>query len=400
MTTHFATRERYFRPSAVRSVFDISMAKGMVSFAGGNPDISQLPLEHLGDVAARLIREHGLTVLQYGASAGLAQLRGEVAKVMALSGIDADADEVVITCGSQMGLEVVTAVFCNPGDVVLAGSPTYVGAITTFAGFEADIQHVPCDGDGIIPDGLQTRIRELKAAGKTLKFLYVVPNFNNPSGTTLAAHRRPEIIRICTEEDVLIVEDDPYGLLRFDGTALPAMRAMDDRVIYLGSMSKIFSPGIRVGWVLAPADVLARLRVAAEATTIHAPILSQYLAYEYLHSMDWRAYLRATVKRYADHANTMLERLRSNQVLPPGSTWTSPDGGFFVWATLPEGWSADALLKLAVEEKVVFVPGTAFYANGEGTRNVRLSYSMEPPERILAGLDRLAAASSRLAASM
>lgn len=390
----YARRAAHFRPSPVRSVWDVSTAPGMISFAGGNPDISGLPLSGLGDATARLIRDHGTTVLQYGSGAGVPELRAQLAALMARSGIAADPDDILVTAGSQMGLELVTAMFCDPGDVILTEAPTYVGALSTFAGLEATVAHVACDDDGIVPEALRDRIAEVRAGGGTIKFLYTIPNFNNPSGVTLSALRRRQIARICAEEGIMVVEDDPYGLVRFEGAPIDAIRAHDDNVVYLGSTSKIFAPGLRVGWVLAPAEVRARLQLLSEATTIHASTLSQYVALEYLRS-DWERPFQATLARYRQRAHALLDALGQG-VLPPGSTWTHPRGGFFVWATLPEGCRADELFERAVEQGAVFISGTAFYADGGGRRNLRLSYSLTPPDVIREGAARLAVASRRL----
>lgn len=389
----FAEREKHFRPSPVRSVWDVSVEPGMISLAGGNPDLAGLPLDALGDAAASLIREHGTEVLQYSTGAGINELRAELTRLMGRAGIEADPSDLLITAGSQMALELITAMYCDPGDVVLAEGPSYVGAISTFLGLEAEVVHVPCDADGIIPEELEASIAGLRAAGKRVKLLYTIPNFNNPSGITLAAERRQRIAEICREAGITLVEDDPYGLVRFEGETIPAIRAADPSVIYLGSLSKIFSPGIRIGWVLAPREVRDRLQLLSESTTIHASTLSQHLALTYLRDFDWAGHLDQAISRYRERAETLLEALPA--ALPAGSTWTRPSGGFFVWATLPEGHSADELFKLAAEEGVVFIPGSGFYADGQGERELRFSFSLESPERIREGMDRLARASTR-----
>lgn len=232
-------------------------------------------------------------MLQYGAGAGLGDLREAVCTLMGHAGIAADPADVLITAGSQMGLELVTALLCNPGDIVLVESPTYVGAIGAFRGLEVDIVHVGCDRDGLIPEELEGTIAELTARGRTVRMLYTIPNFNNPSGITLHPDRRPLVAGICARGGVRVVEDDPYGLLDFWDAPWRAIRSVDDTVIYLGSMSKIFAPGIRVGWVLAPRDVRDHLQLIAEATTICPSVLGQHLADRYLRTLDWRRYLKS-----------------------------------------------------------------------------------------------------------
>ncbi len=284
--------------------------------------------------------------------------------------------------------------FCDPGGVVLAEAPTYVGAIITFVGLEAGLEHVECDENGLIPAALERRIDEVRASGRTIKLLYTIPNFNNPSGITLSAERRPRITEICRRAGITIVEDGPYGLVRFDGEPTPAIRSLDPSVLYLGSMSKIFSPGIRVGWVIAPRAVRERLQLLSEATIIRPSIFSQHLALAYLRGFDWRSTLQTTIANYRERAETLLEHLPA--ALPAGSTWTRPSGGFFVWATLPEGCSADDLFTLVAEEGVVLIAGSSFYADGSGQRELRLSFSLESPEQIREGLRRLGRASARL----
>lgn len=368
----------------------------MISLAGGNPDLTELPLEELGQTAARLVTEQGLEVLQYGAGSGILSLREQLAALMRAQGIDASQEDVVITAGSQFGIELVTAMFCDPGDVMLAEAPTYVGAVSTFMGLEVAVEHVACDEHGLIPEELERRITELRAAGRKVKALYTIPNFNNPSGITLSAERRPLIAQICREAGVTVIEDDPYGLVRFEGEHIPPIRSFDDSVIYLGSMSKIFSPGIRIGWVYAPRAIRERLLLLSESTLIHPSLISQHLALSYLRDFDWRAILDKTIALYRERANALLEALPA--ALPQGTTWTRPSGGFFVWATLPEGYDADALFELAVEEGVVFIPGSGFFADGSGSRDLRLSFSLESPDRIREGLERLGRATARLTA--
>ena len=393
---HFARRERFFRPSPVRSVWDVSMEPGIISLAGGNPDLTALPLAELGEAASRLIREQGAEVLQYGAGSGILPLRQELAELMGSIGVETEPDDVLVTAGSQLGIELVTAMLCDPGDVILAEAPTYVGAVSTFLGLEVAVEHVMCDENGLIPEELERRITELRAAGRVVKALYTIPNFNNPSGITLSAERRPLIAQICRDAGVTVIEDDPYGLVRFAGEHIPPIRSFDDSVIYLGSMSKIFSPGIRIGWLTAPAAVRERLQLLSESSVIHASVLSQHLALAYLRDFDWRTTLSMTIDRYRERADALLEALPA--ALPAGATWTRPSGGFFVWATLPEGVSADELFDLAVEEGVVFIPGSGFFADGSGSRHLRFSFSLEAPDRIREGLERLGRATARLTA--
>lgn len=393
----YAERASHFKPSPVRAVFDVSMDNGMISLAGGNPDLSVLPLEQLSTMAATVISDQGMEVLQYGTGAGVAELRTEICQLMQGSGIHVSEEEILITSGSQMGLELFTSMFCNPGDIVLAEGPTYVGAIGIFHGLEAEVHHVKCDDDGLIPEELELTIRALHSEGRTIKFLYTIPNFNNPSGMTLSVARRPVIAEICARHKIAVVEDDPYGMIAFHDEPLPAIRSFDSDAFYLGSLSKIFSPGLRIGWLVAPPEIRARLQIAAESTTICASVLSQHLALNYLRTSDWRSTLDRAIDGYRTRAEAAVRALET--YAPAGLTWTTPQGGFFIWLTLPDDVSAEMLFPIALEEGVVTIPGTAFHADGDGDQHVRLSYSLATPEQIEEGILRLTRAIERLRAT-
>lgn len=394
-THRFADRAEGYHPSPVREVFEVSMRPNMISLAGGNPDLSGLPLEHIADMAHSIIVERGQDALQYGSGAGTPVLQSLICDVMALEGISTSPDNIQITSGSQMGLELITKLLCNPGDVILAEGPTYVGALGTFEGLQAEVIQVTMDGDGLVPDLLRNAIESTRAAGKPIKFLYTIPNFNNPAGTSLAVERRQEIVDICRSEDVAIVEDNPYGLLSFDGTYRPALHTLDPaNVIYLGSFSKIFSPGLRVGWVLAPMEVRRRLQLAAEATTICPSVLSQMLVESYISGFDWRQHVRDASEVYARRCAALMSALE--RFMPSGTTWTKPQGGFFTWVTLPDGHSAEALLQPCIDEGVVFVPGSAFFARTAGGNQLRLAFSFESENALTEGVRRLGKALNSL----
>ena len=337
------------------------------------------------------MRRRGLEALQYGSGAGTEELQALICEVMELEGIKTSPENVQVTAGSQMALELVTKLFCDPGDVVITEGPTYVGALGVFEGFQAEVAHVTMDNAGVDPDRLQEVISGLKAAGKTIKFFYTIPNFNNPSGISLSLERRQRVVDICRAEGVLIVEDNPYGLLSFDGTLKPAMHTLDpDNVFYLGSFSKIFAPGLRVGWVVAPRDVRGRLQIASEATTICPSTLSQLIVEQYISSFDWRGQIAAYSAVYAARCQATLDALAAH--MPEGTRWTTPTGGFFTWVTLPEGSNTDRVLAEAIAAGVVFVPGSAFFADGSGTNQLRIAFSYAPVEEITEGIKRLAKA--------
>lgn len=386
----FSTRAANIKQSAVRDVFEISMQPGLVSLAGGNPYLQSLPLADLGQTAAKIIAEHGLEALQYGGGQGTLELRTQICNVMAAEGIiDADPENVVVTAGSQSAQDVAAKVFCDPGDVILIEDPTYVGALNTFEVYEVDVQPVAVDEHGIIPSALREKIAFLQGAGKRIKLLYTIPNFNNPSGVMLAPERRQQIVDICREADILVLEDNPYGLLKFDGELPPPLCAANpDDVIYLGSFSKIFAPGIRIGWALVPTRLKQRFYLASEAVTLCPPPLNQMLVSEYLSNYDWMGQIKTYRALYQERCEALLAAL--DEFMPEGVTWTRPEGGFFVWLTLPEGVDTYPLLKQAIDAGVVFVPGAAFTASDAPNNNLRLAFSAVPPETLHEGVKRLA----------
>ncbi|MDQ5862114.1 MAG: PLP-dependent aminotransferase family protein [Actinomycetota bacterium] len=386
----FSERAANIKQSAVRDVFDISMRPGLVSLAGGSPYLQSLPLDRLAATAATIIAEEGLTALQYGSGQGTEELRTQICEVMAAEGIvDALAQNVVITAGSQSAQDVATKVFCNPGDVVLVENPTYVGALNTFEAYQVQVETVEMDGAGLVPDLLEAKITALQAAGKSIKFLYTIPNFNNPSGITLAAERRQQVVDICRNANILVLEDNPYGLLRFDGEPLAPLRAANPAdVIYMGSFSKIFAPGLRIGWALVPEHLQRRYYLASEAVTLCPPTLNQMLVSAYLRDYDWKGQIETYRGLYAERCRAMLAALEGH--MPAGASWTSPEGGFFVWVTLPDGVDTYPLLKKAIDAGVVFIPGAAFTPSDEPSNKLRLAFSAVPQDAIAEGVRRLA----------
>ncbi len=373
----------------LRALFAVASRPEVVSLAGGMPYLPALPLDSLADELAALVSTDGMTALQYGSAQGTPELREQICEVMALEGIRAHADDVTVTVGSQMALDMVTRIFCDPGDVVLAEAPSYVGALTTFASYQATVAHVAMDGDGLVPDELRAALQPLAAEGRRPKFLYTVPNFHNPAGVTLAVPRRAAILDICAQPLVLVVEDNPYGLLGFDAQVYRALRADDpDNVVYLGSFSKTFAPGRRVGWALAPHAGREKLVLAAESATLCPPAFTQFVVSRYLAQHDWKGQVKVYREVYRERRDAIITALE--QYLPPGCSWTRPAGGFYVWLTVPDGLDTKSMLPRAVTQRVAYVPGTAFYADGLGSRQMRLSFCYPTPERIVEGVRRLA----------
>ncbi len=385
----YAARAAGMTASEVRALFAVASRPEVVSLAGGMPNLAALPLDSLSGQVASIIAEEGLTALQYGSAHGVPLLREQICEVMALEGVTGHPDDLVVTVGSQMALDLVTRIFCDPGDVVLAEGPSYVGALGTFASYQADVRHVAMDEHGLVPEALRAALAAAARAGRRVKFLYTIPNFNNPAGVTMAVSRRAEVLDICSRHDVLVVEDNPYGLLGFDGQIYPALRSMDaDNVVYLGSFSKTFASGLRVGWALAPHAVREKLVLAAESAALCAPTLNQMIVSRYLATHDWKGQIKSFQTMYRERRDALLSGLE--QHMPAGCTWTRPDGGFFVWMTVPEGVDTKAMQPRAVTARVAYVPGTGFYADGFGSRQMRLSFCYPPPERISEGVRRLA----------
>ncbi|HUR52169.1 MAG TPA: PLP-dependent aminotransferase family protein, partial [Mycobacteriales bacterium] len=387
-TGRYAQRTAGMTASEIRALFAVASRPEVVSLAGGMPYTTALPLDAVGKLLSDLLATRGAAALQYGSGQGDPELRERICEVMALEGVVGSPDDVVVTVGSQQALDLVTRIFCDPGDVVLAEAPSYVGALGTFAAYQAEVVHVAMDEHGLVPEALREAVAR---AGARAKFLYTIPNFHNPAGTSLSDARRTEVLEICSAAGILVLEDNPYGLLGFEGPPTPAIRARsaEDEVIYLGSFSKTFAPGLRVGWVLAPHAVREKLVLASEASVLCPPALNQLAVVEYLTTQDWMGQIEVFKDLYRERRDAMLDALET--LMPPGTTWTRPTGGFYVWTTLPEGLDAKVMQPRAITERVAYVPGIGFYADGQGARDLRLSYCFPEPDRIREGVRRLAA---------
>jgi len=384
---HYADRTAGLSASEVRALFAVASRPEVVSLAGGMPFVSALPPDLVSGALERVLRDHGAEALQYGSGQGTTALREQILEVMALEGIRASIDDVVVTTGSQQGLDLVSKLFINPGDVILAESPSYVGAMGVFRSYQAETVHVSTDGDGLIPDALRESIMQQRAAGKTIKFLYLIPNFHNPAGVTLTWQRRLEILEIARSNNILVLEDNPYGLLYFDAPPPHAMRSVEtDGVIYLGTFSKTFAPGLRVGWVVAPHAIREKLILANESAVLSPSAFTQYTISEYFAHADWQAQIDTFRGLYRERKEALTSSLA--EYLPELS-WTDPTGGFYVWLTLPSHLDSKSMLPRAVKELVAYTPGTAFFANGDGRHNIRLSFCYPTPDAIRLGVRRL-----------
>ena len=374
--------------SEIRALFAVASRPEIVSLAGGSPFVSALPLEAVGDMVGGLIASRGQDVLQYCTAQGDVTLREQICDVMSLEGVRAHPDEVVVTVGSQQALDLITRIFIDPGDVILAEAPTYVGALGAFTTYQAEVVHVAMDESGIIPEALAAAIGRMAAQGRRIKFLYTVPTYHNPAGVTMAGARRLEVLRICEQAGLLIVEDNPYGLLGFEGEPMRPLRSHTrDGVVYLGSFSKTIAAGLRVGWAVAPPAIRDKLVLAAESAVLCPASFAQLTVREYLATQPWREQIKAFRELYRERRDAMLQALTAT--MPAGCGWTKPHGGFFVWLRLPDGIDAKAMLPRAVSSRVAYVPGTGFFADGSGHGYARLSYSLPDPGQISEGVRRL-----------
>jgi 2-aminoadipate transaminase len=388
-TDRYARRVRGMTTSEIRALFAVTSRPEVVSLAGGSPYIAALPLDAVGEMLGRLGSEHGATSLQYGIGQGTVDLRERICEVMALSGIHgASPDDVVVTVGGQQAIDLLARLFLDPGDVVLAEGPTYVGALSVFQSAQAEVRHVAMDEDGLIPAALEEAIAAAARSGRRAKFLYTIPTFQNPAGVTLSEERREQVLDICERAGLLVVEDDPYGMLSFEGDApLPLRARRREGVFYVSTFSKTFAPGLRVGWILAPHAVREKLVMASEANILCPSAFAQGAVTQYLATMPWREQIKVYREIYRERRDALLAAM--HDLMPAGTTWTRPTGGLFVWATLPEGLDSKAMMPRAIAARVAYVPGTGFYADGTGTGNMRLNFSFSAPERIREGIRRL-----------
>ena len=384
---NYAERASGLTASEVRALFAVANRPEVVSLAGGMPFVAALPFDNVTKTVQRVLGTSGPQALQYGSGQGLPELREHIMSIMALEGIRAGVDDIVVTTGSQQGLDLISKLFINPGDAILAESPSYVGAMGVFRSYQARVEHVPMDDDGMIPQSLREHIANLRALKVPIKFLYLIPNFQNPAGVTLSAARRLEILDIAQAEGILVVEDNPYGLLWFDRPPPHAIRSADESgVIYLGSFSKTFAPGLRVGWVVAPHGIREKLVLASEAAILSPSSFSQMILAEYFESHDWKGQIDTFRGLYRERRDAMVEALAQ---YAPEIPHTTPTGGFYLWLSLPEGLDSKEMLPRAVKELVAYTPGTAFYANGDGRANLRLAFCYPEPSFIEEGIKRL-----------
>ena len=381
----FARRFTRMGTSAVREILKVTEKPEIISFAGGLPAPELFPVEALGRAHAEVFAEEGAAAMQYSTTEGWLPLREWIAARMRTKGISATSDRVLITSGSQQGIDLVAKLFIDPGDGVIVESPTYLAALQAFNGMEASLIPVGSDDDGMRVDEVEQVLSSRQA-----KLIYLVPDFHNPKGTTLSLERRKRLVAAARKWGVVILEDDPYGELRFTGNAISPLAAIDDDgvVIYISTFSKTLSPGMRIGWAIASPEVFASLVVAKQPTDLHTSTITQRATARMLAGFDYETHLSRLRREYGFRCSVMLESLEHQ--FPKATRWTRPEGGLFLWVELPENSSGDDLLQDAIVEQVAFVPGSAFFA-GEPKHNfIRLNYSNSRPEVIEEGIGRLA----------
>lgn len=373
------------KPSAIREIFKYAADPSVISLAAGSPAPEALPVEAIQRMMGEVLRDEPDAALQYSQSEGHPAFRAAVRDYLDSSaGLIREVDQVLITSGAQQGMDLVTKVLCNEGDTVICEDPSFIGSLNTFRSYGVNLVGVPLEADGICVEKLE---QALKSASR-VRFLYLIPNFQNPTGITMSMEKRRAVYALAKKYDVLILEDNPYGDLRFEGEPLPSIKTLDDegRVLYVGTFSKILSPGIRVGYLVAPEGVFGKITVAKQATDVHTGMLAQLLCHRFLAETDMAAHLREMSKIYAHKCGLMLSELEKR--FPRTVTWTKPQGGLFIWGTLPEGFDgADFATRLVKEKKVAIVPGTAFSAeDGAPSRAFRLNFSTPTDENLVRGV--------------
>jgi 2-aminoadipate transaminase len=385
----FAHRTQVMRSSAMRDLMAITARPEVISLAGGLPDTSSFPPESFAAQMTRIAHESSAEALQYGPTEGFVETRACIASVMEAEGMSPDLADMIVTTGGQQAIDLIAKTLVDPGDPVICEAPTYPGAVPTFCSYEAEVIQVTTDDEGMRVDELEDVLGRLAREGRRPKFIYTVPSFQNPAGVTLSGARRRRLVELAREHEVLVCEDNPYGLLRYDGEPLPTLYSLDggDYVIYVGTLSKILSPGIRIGWVVAPPPVLEKIGLGKQAADLCTSTLTQYFVREYFAEGRWREYVGDLIEIYRSRRDAMLDALERH--LPPQAEWTHPGGGLFVWATLPGYIDTSDLLAKALREDVAFVPGRAAYVDGRGAASMRLNFSASSEDQLREGVRRI-----------
>jgi 2-aminoadipate transaminase len=386
----FAARTGVMRSSAMRDLMAITARPEVISLAGGLPDTSTFPAGTFAAQMTRIAQESTAEALQYGPTEGFAETVDCIVQVMGAEGMLPDPDDVIVTTGGQQAIDLICKTLVDPGDVVVCEAPTYPGAVPVFCSYQAETIQIDCDEEGMRIDDLEEVLERLDGEGRRPKFVYSVPTFQNPAGVTMSLDRRRRLVELARRRELLVVEDSPYGLLRFGGEPLPPLYQLDggDFVIYVGTFSKILSPGIRLGWAVAPPPVMEKIVLGKQAADLCTSTLTQHFVREYFSEGNWRDYIADLVEIYRGRRDAMVEALREH--FPTQATWTEPEGGMFIWATLPEYIDTSDLLAKALREDVAFVPGQAAYVDeSRGRNSMRLNFSGVSEDEIREGVRRI-----------
>lgn len=385
-TKLYSEASTLMKSSAIRELMSVIGRSDVISLGGGLPFTGGLPPEDINDVMCSVMAKGMAEAFQYGETEGRDELKRELAGIMRQEGIDADPEHVLVTTGSQQALDLLARILIDSGDSIIVEGPTYLGALAAFRPAGARMTSIDLDEEGLPVGALERALASWK--GPAPKFVYVVPNFHNPAGVTMPAQRRQQLLDLAEEHDLLIVEDNPYGLLRFEGEPAAPLAASGSRyVVYVGTLSKIVSPGIRVGWAYGPGPIIDRLATLKQGADLCSSALNQMFAEEYIRLGYWRKNLEVLKPIYLSRRNAMLRALEKN--FPADSHWTRPQGGLFIWVTLPDFLDTEKMLPLAINQKVTYVPGSAFFADSTGANHMRLNFSYADEELIAEGVKRL-----------
>jgi len=377
------------KASAIREILKIIQSSNVISLAGGMPDPDTFPTEEINKVTQQILAKNSARALQYSSTEGLTELREFILNWLAEAKEKAGLDNIMITSGSQQGLDLVSKVLLNPGDTIIVELPSYLAALNAFRSYGGEMVGIPMDDEGMKIDILEETLTKLKNDVKKVKFIYTISNFQNPAGVTMSLARRKSILEIAKKFEVLILEDNPYDKLRFEGEPIPSIYSLDNEgyVISLGTFSKILCPGLRLAWILGNKEIIEKIVIMKQATDLCTTILNQLIAYEYCRQNDIDKNIESNVEIYRRKRNTMLEAL--DKYFPAEVTWTKPEGGFFVFVTLPKYIDVDEMFPEAIKEKVAYVSGSPFFANGKGKNTMRLSFCYPNEKDIEEGIKRL-----------
>jgi len=385
----FSDRAKAMKASEIRELLKLTNQPDIISFAGGLPSPLSFPKKEVAEIVKDVLKTRGERALQYGATEGVNEFRETIAQLMKKDGVECDESQVLVTSGSQQGLDLVAKVFIDPFDNIIVGSPTYLGGVNAFIAFQASIHTVKLDDDGLQMELLKEKLEALRKAGKKIKFLYTIPTFHNPAGVTMPEKRRKELIDLASEYDFLILEDDPYSKLRYDGEPIKPIKAFDDegRVMYMGTFSKILAPGLRVAWIVASEDLHRKLTIVKQSTDLCTSPFGQYIAYEYVARGYMEPHIEKIKSLYKVKKDAMLKALE--KYFPEEVKWTRPQGGLFLWVTCPPIVNTKEMFREAIKDRVAYVTGSSFYVDGGGLNCMRLNFSFATEQQIDEGIRRL-----------